>query len=217
MLTDEEKETLEKLVKTGGKGYRVRHAQILLKLDSVPENEDYTYDFIRKAYNCCYETIADCAKRFVYEGLEAALGRKDHHNHFRKVTGDVEARIVAIACSDAPGGRSRWTCQLIADELISLKVVDYITDTTICDVLKKTNLSHGRLKNGVSRQQGRNLQQKWKMCLTFISVRMTSNFLSFALTKRTSKWLRKPACRVNPVNWSALILNMSVTAWLMCL
>lgn len=61
----------------------------------------------------------------------------------RKVTGDVEARICAIACSKPPSGASRWTMQAIADELIRLEVVDYITDSTICDVMKKTKLSHG--------------------------------------------------------------------------
>lgn len=59
------------------------------------------------------------------------------------MTGDVEAKICTIACSDAPEGRSGWTMQAIADELIRLEVVDYITDSTVCDVMKKMNLNHG--------------------------------------------------------------------------
>jgi hypothetical protein len=70
--------------------------------------------------------------------MESALGRKKRTDYPRKVTGEVEARICAIACSEAPEGRSRWTMQMIADELIRLEVVDYITDTTVCDVMKKT-------------------------------------------------------------------------------
>lgn len=83
------------------------------------------------------------AKRFVMEGMEAALGRKKQQNRHRKVTGDVEARICSVACSAPPDGASRWTMQAIADELIRLEVVEYITDSTVCDVMKKTRLSRG--------------------------------------------------------------------------
>ena len=58
-------------------------------------------------------------------------------------TDDVEARICAIACSTSPEGASRWTMQAIADELIRLEVVDYITDSTVCNVMKKTKLNRG--------------------------------------------------------------------------
>ena len=143
-LTDEEREQLKKLVQKGGKGYRIRHAQILLKLDDRPENNEWTYDRIKSAYGASHNTTLGVAKRFVYEGIESALGRKTHNNYRRKVTGEVEARICAIACSEPPDGRSRWTMQLIADELIRLEVVEYITDSTVCEVMKKTKSSPGR-------------------------------------------------------------------------
>lgn len=108
-LTDNEVQELKALVQKGGKGYHIRHAQILLKLDQRPEKD----------------------------GLEAALGRKKQENRCRKVTGDVEARICAIACSAPPEGSLRWTMQAIADELIRLEVIDYITDSTVCEVMKK--------------------------------------------------------------------------------
>lgn len=142
-LTNDEIQELKTLIQKGGKGYRIRHAQILLKLDQRPENKTWTYDRIKDAYGASRSTIAGIAKRFVTQGLEAALGRKKQENRHRKVTGDVEARICAIACSEPPDGTSRWTMQAIADELIRLEVVDYITDTTICEVMKKTRLSHG--------------------------------------------------------------------------
>ena len=142
-LTNDEIQELKTLIQKGGKGYRIRHAQILLKLDQRPENKTWTYDRIKDAYGASRSTIAGIAKRFVTQGLEAALGRKKQENRRRKVTGDVEARICAIACSEPPDGASRWTMQAIADGLIRLEVVDYITDTTICEVMKKTNLSHG--------------------------------------------------------------------------
>jgi hypothetical protein len=142
-LTETEREAIKKLIQKGGKGYRIRHAQILLKLDKTPENTEWTYDRIKSAYKATHTTIAEVAKRFVFEGVEAALGRKKQENYHRKVTGEVEARLCAIACSTPPEGRSRWTMQLIADELIRLEVVDYITDSTVCEVMKKTRLNRG--------------------------------------------------------------------------
>jgi len=155
-LTGGEHEDLQKLVQKGGKGYRIKHAQILLKLDQRPENAEWTYDRIKEAYGAAHSTIAGVAKRFVVEGVEAAIGRKKHENYHRKVTGEVEAHICAIACSDPPGERSRWTMQMIADELIRLEIVDYITDSTVCETMKKTKSSHGSLKNGASLKQAPN-------------------------------------------------------------
>ena len=142
-LTNDEIQELKALIQKGGKGYRIRHAQILLKLDQKPENTIWTYDRIKEAYGASHSTIASIAKRFVTEGMEAALERKKQVNRHRKVTGDVEARICAIACSQPPEGAARWTMQTIADELIRLEVVDYITDSTICEVMKKTKSSRG--------------------------------------------------------------------------
>ena len=89
----------------------------------------------------------------VMEGMEAALGRKVQVNRARKETGEVEAQICRIACSGPPEGKDRWTMQMIADELIRLEVVEYITDSTVCETMKKMNLSRGWWRNGVSRRQ----------------------------------------------------------------
>ena len=154
-LTNEEREKLKVLIQKGGKGYRIKRANILMKLDKIPENKEWTYNRIQDAYGARHTTIAALAKRFVYEGPEAALTMKGHNNHRRKVTGDVEAQICLIACSNPPNGKSSWTMQMIADELIRLEVVDYITDTTICEVMKKTKLSRGCRSNGVYPKQVR--------------------------------------------------------------
>ncbi len=151
-LTKEEQKELQELVQKGGKGYRIKHAQILLKLDERPENDDWTYERIGDAYSASRGTIANVAKRFVMEGMEAALGRKKQEKRHRKVTGDVEAQLTLIACSDPPKGKSRWTMQMIADELMRLEVVDYITDTTVCEVMKKTKSSRGCKRNGAYRK-----------------------------------------------------------------
>lgn len=142
-LREDEREYLENLVQKGGKGYRIKHAQILLRLDGIPENTQWTYDRINEAFKASHSTTASIAKRFVMEGMESALGRKEQENRHRKVTGELEACICAIACSEAPQGHSRWTMQAIADELIRLEAVDKITDTAVCNVMKKTKLSPG--------------------------------------------------------------------------
>ena len=157
-LTEEERQTLHGLIQTGKtQGYRIKHAQILLKLDEIPENKEWTQDKIGKAYGASLMTVSHVAKRFVLEGMESALGRKEQKNRHRKIDGDVEAHIIAIACSEAPEGRERWTLQLIADELVRLGVVDSISDTAVGDTLKKTSLSPGRRKNGVSQNRERSL------------------------------------------------------------
>jgi hypothetical protein len=154
-LTSEEKRELEKRIQKGGKGYSIKHAQILLKLDDIPENGEWTYERIKAAYGACHSTIAGVAQRFVFEGMEAALGRKKRENKPVFITGEVEAHICAIACSSPPEERSRWTMQLIADKLIQLGIVETISDTSVCDVMKKTKSSRGLWKNGASPRQAR--------------------------------------------------------------
>lgn len=95
-LTDNEIQKLKALIQKGGKGYRIKHAQILLKLDQKPENASWTYNRIQEAYGANHNTIAGIAKRFVIDGMEAALGRKKQQNRAHKVTGDIEAKICMI-------------------------------------------------------------------------------------------------------------------------
>ena len=133
----EEKEELEQLIQRGGKGYRIKHAQILLKLDRRPENKSWTYNRISEAYSASRATIAGVAKRFVMDGIEEAFGRKVQENSTRNVTGEAEAQLCRIVCSSPPEGKDRWTMQMIADELIRLEVVEYITDSTVCETMKK--------------------------------------------------------------------------------
>ena len=85
-LTEKERKELRALVQKGRtQGYRIKHAQILLKLDEIPENQEWTYDKIEEAYHATPHTISQIAKRFVTGGLEAALGRKEQVNRHRKI------------------------------------------------------------------------------------------------------------------------------------
>ena len=155
-LAEEERQELKALIREGKtQGYRIRHAQILLKLDRIAENESWTYERIREAYGGTPHTISQIAKRFVTEGLESALGRKEQQNRHGKVDGKVEAHMIAIACSEPPEGRERWTLQLIADELVRLEVVESISDTSVLNTLKKTNSSLGKRRSGAFPSQER--------------------------------------------------------------
>ena len=85
-LTDEERAYLKDLIAKGRtQGYRIKHAQILLKLDEIPENRKWSYTAIQDAYHATPYTISQIAKRFVTGGLEAALGRKEQINRYRDV------------------------------------------------------------------------------------------------------------------------------------
>jgi transposase len=153
-LSDSERTELKALVGKGKtQGYRIKHAQILLALDEKQSKQNWTRDEICKAYKANPSSVSQIAERFVKEGLESALGRREQLNRRRKVDGTVEAHIVAIVCSEAPAGRERWTLQLIANELVRLGVVESISDTAVCNALKKTNLSLGARSNGVFRRR----------------------------------------------------------------
>ena len=150
-LTGEEREFLQKLIKKGKTaGYRIRHAQILLVLDEIPENAEWTDEKIGKAYGCTHGAVGLLRKRFVEEGFNAALERKKRLTPPRiKIDGAAEAKIIALVCSNPPEGRCRWTLQLIANKVVELGILDSISDHGIGDLLKKTKLNHGYKNHGV--------------------------------------------------------------------
>jgi hypothetical protein len=83
-------------------------------------------------------------RRFVEQGLEAALIRKPQQNRIaRKIDGKAEAHLIAAACGKPPEGRKRWTLQLLADRLVELEMVDAISSETVRRTLKKTKSSRG--------------------------------------------------------------------------
>ena len=142
-LQGEERTMLEKLIEKGKvSGYRMRHAGILLKLDEIAENREWTGKAIAKAHNTNENSVTHIAKRFVEEGLESALNPKTHNNHARKVDGEVEAKVIALACSNPPSGHERWSVRLLRGEVIRLEIAD-IERSSINNILKKMNASRG--------------------------------------------------------------------------
>jgi len=140
-LTSEERKQLERLVKKGKvAGYKIRHAQMLLKVDQSRQGPCWCDKRIAEAFGAHLTTVERLRKRFVKEGLQAALERHKRQNYTRKLDGDAEARLIAIACSEPPEGRNEWTLRLLADRLVELSVVDSISHITVKRTLEKNEL-----------------------------------------------------------------------------
>lgn len=133
-LTEEERESLLKLIRTGKPSARkVNRARILLLADEgKPDRE------IQAALHTSRSTIERTRKRFVEGNLDGALNEKPRSGAPRKLDGKQEAYLVALACSPPPSGRVRWTLQLLADRLVQLGVVEEISGETVRLRLKKT-------------------------------------------------------------------------------
>ena len=139
-LTQAERERLGAMVKKGkAAAYRIKHAHILLKADA--DGPGWIDKRIAEAFGCHVRTVENVRRRCVLEGLEAALERNKQARprRERKLDGDGEARLIALACSEPPEGRDRWTLRLLADRLVRLEVVDSISAQTVRRTLKKTN------------------------------------------------------------------------------
>jgi transposase len=161
-LTDTERATLREILsKNKAKRSTIINAYILLKADRTC---GWTNEDIASAYEVSTKKVEQLKKRFVEEGFEAALYRKPVTNvHRRKITGDEEAHLIALYCSQAPEGHERWTLRMLADKMVELALVDAVSHETIRRTLKKMNLNPGKRKNGVFHQSKMlPLSAKWK-------------------------------------------------------
>ena len=142
-LTAEQRKELIKMTKSGRHGAsEINHAEILLALDES-EGQRYTQQEVAAQTRVNVATVAKISSRFLEGGIEQAIYRKKRITPpvAPKFTGEVEARIVKLACSAPPQGRSRWTLQLLADESVRLNIVDSASDNGIRLLLKKHNLN----------------------------------------------------------------------------
>ena len=144
-LTEEERRTLRTMVSPGKAAARkLTHARILLNADASTGAPGWRDDAIAEALQVGRATVERVRKTFVEEGFEASLERrKPRRQYFRTLDGDGEARLITLACSQAPEGRSRWTLRLLADRMVALEYVDALSKDTVARTLKKTNLSLG--------------------------------------------------------------------------
>jgi transposase len=140
-LTVEERTALEHLVSVGkGAARKLAHARVLLLADEGPGGPRRNDEDIVEALHVSRSTIARVRKRFVTEGVEAALEHRPQPPRPDKVkiTAAVEERLIELACSDPPQGRCRWTLQLLADRLVALGCVEAVSDEAVRRALKKT-------------------------------------------------------------------------------
>jgi biotin operon repressor len=116
-------------------------ARILLKADQSHDGPRWSDEQISEALDVTVQTIERVRKQLVEEGFDAVLSRRKYRQKVsrKKIDGDVEARLVALSCSEPPEGRSRWTLRLLADTIVELGYVDSISHEAIRQTLKKTN------------------------------------------------------------------------------
>ena len=154
-LTEQERQELDTLKSSKTSAKRFLYARALLLCDAGPHGPAWATADVAEAMGVTTRTIEHLKKRFVEEGLTSALERKQSEKQPRELTfdGAFEARLVALACSDAPEGRRRWTVRLLAEKAVELNLAPSVSHMTVHRTLKKTNLSLTSGSIGKSRRK----------------------------------------------------------------
>lgn len=142
-LSEQDRTELLDIVKRGNSPARtILRANILLASDKG-SNKHMTVSEIADAYHTTPTTVQTVKTSYCEKGLEATINRKKRETPPvpAKVTGDVEAHVIALACGQPPEGYSKWTLRLLADRTVELGYIESISHVTISTILKKTNLS----------------------------------------------------------------------------
>jgi transposase len=167
-LSEEQRQSLQQLIKAGHAPARqILHAQILLKVDESPVGPNWSNKQIQEAFGAVESTVWRVRTRFLREGLPAAVERRAQPDRpeKRKLTGEHEAHLIALACQKPPDGRERWTLRLLADKLVELEIVEDVSHETVRMTLKKTNSSPGSKSSGAFHPKPMPpLSRRWKMC-----------------------------------------------------
>ena len=147
-LNQSEVEELCKVIIRGSNTSQAfRAAYILLNCDKgeFSENTEIKNSEICKILKIGERTIDRVKKKFIEEGFESVLERRPStQNYTKKVDGDIEAKLVTLCCSKPPEGFAKWSLRLLADKMVELEYIEYISHVTVGEVLKKTNLSLGK-------------------------------------------------------------------------
>jgi transposase len=152
-LTETERTYLKQMIAAGTDSARkLIHARILLKADQGPNGPAWVDDAIAEAVEVSQPTVSRIRKQYVHEGLQAALNRRaPQREYLRKLDGEQEAKLIALACSKPPKGEARWTLRLLADKLVELEITDTVSYQTVRRILKKTISNRTSRNNGASR------------------------------------------------------------------
>ena len=140
-LTKDEQEQLNNIVSKGTHSAQLyRSAYILLNCDEGRYGKKIVNEEVCRVLKISMRMIDRVKQRFVEEGFEACLERKPKSkSKQKKADGEVEAHLIALSCSTAPKGFSRWSLRLLADKMVELEYVESISHETVRRVLKKTN------------------------------------------------------------------------------
>jgi hypothetical protein len=139
-LSEDERNTLSDITSKGKqKSQKILNALILLACDEGEyQTERSTNEEIARVLHISMRKIDRVKKRFVEEGIDAALDRKTGNRIYAKKTdGDFEAHLVALSCSEPPEGFARWSLRLLADKVVELSYIDSISHETVRQILKK--------------------------------------------------------------------------------
>lgn len=142
----ERQELLSKVQKGKTAAKTIQKAQVLLASDETIGRQSETR--LATTYHLSERSIERLRKDFCERGMDVFSPKKRQPRSDKKLTGEVEAHLIAIACSEPPAGESRWKLQAIADRLVELQVVETLSHTSVATVLKKMNSSPGGLKVG---------------------------------------------------------------------
>lgn len=138
-LTKDERQQLEKLISSGiAAARKLTRARILLKVAAGMSKTE-----VSQALDVTINTVTNVSRSFQTQRLEAIERKKPDREYKHSIDGEAEAYLIAIACSEPPEGRERWTLRLLQTEMVKRKYVDAVSYETVRIALKKTNLSHG--------------------------------------------------------------------------
>jgi hypothetical protein len=154
-LTDEERAQLEQTISVGrGAARKLAHARILLLADTS-QGPGHSDEDIVAALGTSLRTVERVRQRLVTEGFQAALDHRPQppRPDKIKIKGDVEQKLIQLACSDPPEGSCHWTLSLLCDELVALGLVRTVSTETVRQALKKTTSSPGSSIPGASRRR----------------------------------------------------------------
>jgi transposase len=143
-LTKNERHELEAISTKGKRAARtVLYSRALLLLDAGEHGPKWHVEKVAEALGVTSRSLEHLKKRFVEQGLSAAIERKERTTPPREIQfgGEFEAQLLALACSKAPEGGKRWTVRLLAEKMIELNIVPSVSPMTVCNTLKKMNLS----------------------------------------------------------------------------
>ena len=138
-LTDEERKELKRIISIGKEPARkLQHARILLKADKNGSEPSWKDEHISEVLGVSISTIFRVRRRFVKEGLDAALSRREGTGiRELKVDGECEAHLAALIHSAAPEGKARWTLRKLAQKMVELEYIESISYETVRKTLKK--------------------------------------------------------------------------------